>query len=96
MNLQKKSIKAWVRALRSGKYTQGREQIYDRHRETYCCIGVLARIQNRNMDDITTHSFCHEGKYNVGRDTMFHLVKMNDEDKNSFEEIADYIEKTYL
>jgi hypothetical protein len=35
-------IKAkWLEALRSGKYQQAREKLYDRG--SYCCLGVLCR-----------------------------------------------------
>lgn len=33
----------WVRALRSGKFKQGDGKLY--HKRTYCCLGVLARVQ---------------------------------------------------
>lgn len=39
----KKSIKTkWVKALRSGKFVQGKDQLQDG--ETFCCLGVLATL----------------------------------------------------
>lgn len=37
-----KVAKAWVKALRSGKYKQGKGALFENGR--YCCLGVLARL----------------------------------------------------
>lgn len=37
---------AWVTALRSGEYVQGRDP-YLCCRDRYCCLGVLSRVQGR-------------------------------------------------
>jgi hypothetical protein len=34
--------KKWVKALRSGKYKQGRDQFYDGY--AHCCLAVLAEV----------------------------------------------------
>lgn len=39
---QKANRKLWVEALRSGKYQQCSDQLYNG--EAYCCLGVLARV----------------------------------------------------
>ena len=39
--------KAWVEALRSGKYKQGRLALYDKHNESYCCLGVLCKVAGK-------------------------------------------------
>lgn len=36
--------KAWIKALRSGKYKQGQGTLFFRHTKNYCCLGVLARV----------------------------------------------------
>lgn len=36
--------KNWLAALRSGKYRHGTDQMFNRHENTYCCLGVLAEI----------------------------------------------------
>lgn len=34
----------WVKALRSGDYEQGESVLYDKQTNSYCCLGVLARV----------------------------------------------------
>ncbi len=34
----------WVEALRSGEYKQGKEMLYNEEMDTYCCLGVLQKI----------------------------------------------------
>lgn len=36
--------KSWVKALRSGKYKQGKGQLCDLDKCEYCCLGVLTDI----------------------------------------------------
>lgn len=42
----KESLKLWVEALRSGKYTQGHNQLQSD--EGYCCLGVAVRVAMEN------------------------------------------------
>jgi len=40
-----KSIKkAWIKALRSGKYKQGQGTLFLQSSKNYCCLGVLVRV----------------------------------------------------
>lgn len=87
----------WVKALRSGEYEQGREWL--KRNGKFCCLGVLC--------DISKLSEWYEDTYiglsgalprevsklvgGVGEQNK--LVDMNDREKKSFLEIADYIEK---
>ena len=41
---QKANRKKWVAALRSGKYKQGKGQLYDNLDEKYCCLGVACDL----------------------------------------------------
>ena len=34
----------WIKALRSGKYKQGRLRLYNPKEDTYCCLGVAGKI----------------------------------------------------
>ena len=47
MALDRKTKKAWVKALRSGKYKQGFNALKRTHEEkaVYCCLGVLCNIK---------------------------------------------------
>lgn len=42
-NINKELVKQWVKALRSGKYKQGRKTLRAKNDE-YCCLGVLCDI----------------------------------------------------
>ena len=88
-----KKLKAkWVKALRSGKYTQCVGALFDKASETYCCLGVLTKVARRKLDN-TQWDFVQK---TLKRDVMNLLWKMNDgvegQRKHSFPEIADYIE----
>jgi len=91
----------WVDALRSGKYEQTTGQLLKDGR--YCCLGVACEVamyhgvifeyDGENGDltgnfvgdwlEITTD----KGPY-----TQEKLIDLNDKEKKSFSEIADYIE----
>tara|TARA_R110002074_G_scaffold402324_1_gene607118 strand:- start:177476 stop:177784 length:309 start_codon:yes stop_codon:yes gene_type:complete len=51
--MKKVTKEKWVAALESGTFKQGNGQL--RHRNKYCCLGVLCEItgnsKNRNMSD---------------------------------------------
>ena len=90
---------AWVEALRSGKYQQGRDRL--RTNDEYCCLGVLCDLK----DPSAWRDLTYYGAYFHGDDLMFpgeqlsgldheiesRLSRMNDNGK-SFAEIADWIE----
>lgn len=93
----------WIKALRSGEYSQTKRKLQDK--DGYCCLGVACRI---------IHPYMHFGtsglitKQNIKvpkllkgvaekSDKMFNpvvakLTFMNDDGK-SFKQIANYIEK---
>lgn len=49
-----KAFKAkWVKALRSGKYKQGKGQLFQKEDNQYCCLGVACVIQKIKPDDNT-------------------------------------------
>lgn len=41
MKLTKKQKAKWLKALRSGEYSQTRETLYDPETKGFCCLGVL-------------------------------------------------------
>ena len=87
--LTSKQKKAWVDALRSGKYEQGKEIL--KRDGKYCCLGVLCDILC--YDSSSRHTIRDqwgESAY-IGCVTQSLLAGMNDDGK-TFEEIADYIE----
>lgn len=88
---------AWIAALRSGKYTQGRTRLNDKQQTEFCCLGVLCKVAG--IDNPEGRSF----SYDIVRaltdtprtgdpDLVNTLMQMNDQQGKSFGEIADYIE----
>lgn len=47
----------WVAALRSGKFKQGFDKLYDAQSETYCCLGVACIIAGAEKDTIKNKHF---------------------------------------
>jgi len=97
----------WIRALRSGRYTQGTGALHDDRSNTYCCLGVLSQIVNKKRPKphyTYTHRInntCDGAELSpkfmkkVGLDVniMDILIRMNDENRLNFEQIADWLEE---
>lgn len=90
----------WLVALRSGEYQQGRGQLWDKHTNKFCCLGVLAKIAGVPDDNIQRCATLFGAKNSglLGEDAssgILHrkLEVMNDDDRLSFSQIADWIEK---
>lgn len=89
----------WIKALKSGKYIQGEDRLYDVSTDTYCCLGVACDIVNCKSDNnfiIVTKSrkipeILKGGSR--GNKLVKKLVDMNDYSGKSFKEIAKWIEK---
>lgn len=101
--MDKKLKKAWVKALRSGKYAQGCGSLKKNEDggTKYCCLGVLCDIKAKQ----TKKAFATYARGNVCLKASFRdrigmvenseedvLISMNDDHVNSFQEIADFIE----
>lgn len=91
----------WVKALRSGKFKQGRRSLKKNMADgscEYCCLGVLMQLQFGGFP-------AHPDPYKpiaalIGDDApgrlgkpISNLIEMNDDQKRPFSEIADYIER---
>ncbi len=99
-------IKKLIEALRSGKYKQTSGKL--KVRDTFCILGVACDVSERGQwteyDDYKikqganfTYSMPPDlrNEYGFDNSTTETLVAMN-EDKESFETIADYLEKKYI
>lgn len=99
--------KAWVKALRSGKYKQGRGTLLEDNR--FCCLGVacsIAGVDKKKMLDIglipprkafeKVPTILKEG-ITKNNELTERLIKMNDgeflQKGFSFKRIATWIEK---
>lgn len=102
----------WAAALRSGKYLQGAGQLFrnspsDGNPE-YCCLGVLGCLLELPInghgeqfegtaddDDSATYpKLFHKAGLDTTEQSKF--IRMNDNEHKSFEQIATYIEETYI
>jgi hypothetical protein len=89
----------WVEALRSGHYDQASQTLFDKEQQAYCCLGVLRSVCRKDGirlpkgdDEFLKEEPCmkHTG---LSFDEQSTLWKMNDDEGQSFAEIADYIER---
>ena len=95
-----------VIALRSKQYKQGKQDLYDPTNNCYCVMGVIAKLVGFNEADIKTRCYLSglfesfvEGYYayadeNLRCITSFEgvLIRYNDNDNLSFNQIADKLE----
>lgn len=89
--------KAWLKALRSGEYKQGRDRLKRRagDKVTYCCLGVLAEVCGLDPHEVGESQMLNdETRDHIGLSDgqQSDLALMND-GRSSFEKIADYIEE---
>lgn len=101
--MDKKLKDEWIKALRSGKYTQGQGQLCNG--VEYCCLGVLAEIAlNKGALDSGLWDEAFVGDLNINgvdidEKIEITLANMNDGinefagNTQSFTEIADWIEQ---
>lgn len=107
--LPKKFAEKWVRALRGGKYKQGKNQLRS-CRGKYCCLGVACKLVGlpaREFEDATFISINGVGSlismpkeipieligYPSNNDLVAELSRLNDSHGKSFSQIADWIEQ---
>lgn len=97
--------KKWIRALRSGKYKQGRYRLYSNFTDSYCCLGLLCDLLDRtkwqkdewdywawgNREDALPETVRRKVKLSPKQQGS--LIRMNDQEGKTFSEIADYIKE---
>ena len=99
--MNKEAKAAWVTALRSGHWKQGRSSL--RWKDEFCCLGVLCDLGEKKDWLEIGGLYYYEGETNylpeevaisagLTRAQQTFLAGMNDDGK-SFEEIAEWIEK---
>lgn len=103
-------INQWVEALRSGEYSQTRYRMHDKVDGGYCCLGVLLKEcfdyspkylgsgkyedsgPVRNLYVTIGSKFCSVG---ASENLVGDLISHNDDDKYTFEQIANVIEERW-
>ncbi len=104
-----KEVKKWVKALRSGKYTQARGRL--QREEGFCCLGVACKIFHPEYQKNEGLLYGGTPKINYGASRWLAsinsdlkqklgvgFVDLNDDKQYSynFNEIADVIELVYI
>lgn len=90
----------WIKALKSGKYKQGKSYLFDRDKNTYCCLGVAAVVCEIGKKHINENNWLRLEKHkrvpknlSTNGELQAELAKINDNGKHSFKQIADLIKK---
>lgn len=87
----------WIAALRSGAFEQHQGSLCSDDRRSFCCLGVLAIVNDPNVDlnenqgDLNPYSPI-DGMIG-GLSVRGNLVRMNDKERLTFPEIADWVEQ---
>ena len=105
-----KEIKKWVSALRNGTYKQTQNALQDK--KGYCCLGVACEIlipESKKMrfesglliggepqDQDNSPKWLLDVDNHVRAKTGMGLYEMNDDEKFTFNEIADVLELVYI
>ena len=93
--MTKRKARAWIKALRSGEYKQGRGTLSaDSH---FCCLGVYGAINGVPEEDLIGRGLLPP--HVLPQTTQSRLAGMNDgigAFQMTFKEIADHIEKHIL
>jgi hypothetical protein len=94
----------WVKALRSGKYGKGEDQLGSPDRGQYCCLGVLACEmvpEFANADGLTIRVSDNEVllpddlaiMYGLDFAAQNNLSRINDYSYDNFDAVIKYIEE---
>lgn len=100
----KANVKKWVKALRSGKFKQCREKLFDG--KGYCCLGIVCVLAGMKPKKKGNSFYFGKERSYLPRTAERWLgvehnptigyrlaTTLNDENRHSFSKIADEIEK---
>ena len=105
--LTNEQFDAWVKALRSGEYNQGRKVLRSTD-DTFCCLGVLLDTVGTEWVGPTKEKDCIVANYNgklcfsiapwslIEPAAQRQVMMMNDDQGKSFNEIADFLEENRI
>lgn len=84
--------KEWVAALRSGEYKQGKYDLYTPKTNSYCCLGVAAKVVGATIEQMLKGGGYIEAEKQLAMFETEAFWRMNDDQGLTFEQIADRIE----
>lgn len=100
---------AWVKALRSGEYEQGRHRLYNANDNNFCCLGVAGSLCGMSLQelayaggeftssniDIIPYLLIRKNGVGIERNGVIvtAVIEKNDNAGESFIQIADFIDK---
>lgn len=94
--------KRWIGALRTGYFKQGKNALYNKVDNTYCCLGVAAVCEGIPLDKLLGLGYCNGLEEDLKTEGIQALrahedkfASLNDNKGLSFSEIADIIEQNY-
>ncbi len=102
MKLTPKIKKGWTAALRSGKYFQGTGHLKSTRMDKakHCCLGVLCEVMKMDDTEIETvdkeyvpHGYYLSLESFLTKGQQKNLIELNDSDRASFSEIANWIDE---
>tara|TARA_R100001086_G_scaffold249569_1_gene189758 strand:+ start:521 stop:910 length:390 start_codon:yes stop_codon:yes gene_type:complete len=90
--MKKIVAKRWINALRSGEYKQGTGTLYNINTNSYCCLGVLKKIENLQESE---PNFLYDSYKKVGLKTGVGEIYGNIWDMHTYNQ-SSYISLTNL
>ena len=96
---QKKNVRNWIKALRSGDYQQAHGNLWHGGAYAgYCCLGVFSHTLRGKMPSKNRCFLSPDERHESGLscEQTLKLVDFNDEDERSFKWIATWLERHHL
>lgn len=90
--MDKPTALEWSAALRSGNYPQTRGAM--KNFQGFCCLGVLAKIHHIQTSP-ASETYSKLEKF-LTTEEQSEFIQYNDQNKFTFNEIADKIDERYL
>jgi len=91
--MNKRMKTKWIKALRSGRYKQGRGRLKT-EKGSYCCLGVLNKVCKLGAyENFGSLDLDQLKKVGITPDEQSELIMFNVADRMPFELIAGYIQE---
>jgi hypothetical protein len=91
--MKKEIAKKWVKALRSGKYKQGKgylKQLNSKNEPRHCCLGVLCELYDQQMKKNHKKTLYVEHMINSESGTVVEFISFNKHDGGLPKEVREW------